>query len=188
MLIYGRTFDICANVYIHFQRELGEAFTEPLDAPNLPQFRLVEMFISVTDTAQKHYIIKAFTSESHLRIVVATIAFGMGINCPDVRQVVHIGLPSDIESYIQETGRAGRDSKLSVVNLLQTKCVNRDIERSMSDSVKNDTVCRRDQLLDNYSHCDLGSKCLCCDVCKQVCTCRSCDVKLNSFVLLGTCI
>ena len=47
-LIYGRTFDICADVYIHFQRELGEAFTEPLDAPNLQQFRLVEMFTSVT--------------------------------------------------------------------------------------------------------------------------------------------
>ena len=100
------------------------------------------MFTSVTDAAQKDYIIKALTSESHLRIVIATIAFGMGIDCPSVCQVVHIGLPNDIESYVQETGRAVRDRKLSVVNLLQTKCANRDIERSMSD---NNTICRRDQ-------------------------------------------
>jgi ATP-dependent DNA helicase RecQ len=78
------------------------------------------MFTSVTDSEIKEEIIKLFTKESDLRIVVATIAFGMGIDCGDVREVIHVGAPDDVESYIQETGRAGRDSLAALAMLLVT--------------------------------------------------------------------
>lgn len=49
--------------------------------------------------------------EGRLRVVVATVAFGMGLDRPDVRAVLHLGLPPSFENYVQAVGRAGRDGQ-----------------------------------------------------------------------------
>ena len=75
-----------------------------------------------THPTVKVKILEQFTSpSSSLCVVIATVAFGMGVNCPDVRQIIHWGVPEDTEIYIQESGRAGRDGKLACV-LFFFKC------------------------------------------------------------------
>lgn len=69
---------------------------------------VVEAYHAGLSAGKRRSIQKSFM-EGELRIVVATVAFGMGINKRDIRAVIHYDMPKSFESYVQEIGRAGRD-------------------------------------------------------------------------------
>ena len=70
---------------------------------------MVDMFFQGTEAKIQENIIRNFTTSSPLRIVICTVAFGMGIDCNDVCLIIHYGPPTDAEMYVQEIRRGGRD-------------------------------------------------------------------------------
>lgn len=182
VIIFCSTFSECSSLYLLFQTHLGSDFLYPSDAPNLSKFRLVDMFTSCTEVCVKNQILQSFTSpNSPLRVVIATIAFGLGIDCPDIRQIVHLGPPDDVESYLQATGRAGRDGKPSTAVLLKKKR-RHPVDRAMQEYLDNLTVCRRDTLFrdfESYIPPSLVSQCMCCDICSKSCTCAKCQASCS---------
>lgn len=73
-------------------------------------------------------------SEGSLRVIVATNAFGMGIDKPDVRLVVHVDLPDSLEAYFQEAGRAGRDGEQAYATLLYANSDGTKIKKRLKDA------------------------------------------------------
>ncbi len=96
---------------------------------------------AVKDERQKAW------QEDEVRVMVATNAFGMGIDKPDVRMVIHIDCPDSLEAYFQEAGRAGRDGEKSYAVLLYDNSDERKLKRRIDD-----TFPEKELIKDIYEH------------------------------------
>ena len=100
-LVFCRKYQDCSELYLTLRTTLGANFTDPPGYPDLHSFHLVEMYTRAATTDMKENILSSFTqTASKLRLVIATTAFGMGIDSPDIRQVIHSGPPCCLEEYV----------------------------------------------------------------------------------------
>lgn len=96
--------------------------------------------------------------DDKVRVIVATNAFGMGIDKPDVRLVVHLDLPESLEAYYQEAGRAGRDEKYSYAVILYGPSDVADLHKKVEEAHPPLELIRRVyQCLANYYQLAVGS-------------------------------
>uniref|UniRef100_A0ABM0MP67 DNA 3'-5' helicase n=1 Tax=Saccoglossus kowalevskii TaxID=10224 RepID=A0ABM0MP67_SACKO len=102
-IIYVRSIAQCGAVYAALCNVVG--------SDNFVQGkRLIEMFHAGLVDEDKERIVKEFVKvDSVIRCVIATVAFGMGVDVSDVRCVIHWGVCTSVLEYWQEVGRAGRD-------------------------------------------------------------------------------
>ncbi|XP_019854955.1 PREDICTED: ATP-dependent DNA helicase Q-like SIM [Amphimedon queenslandica] len=168
-VIFVQRYSDCSLLFHTLRRKLGSNLTFPPDYPMLPQFTVIDMYTRASTISKKEQVLSAFcTPNGVLRVVIATTAFGMGVDCSDIHHIIHWGSTSTIEQYVQETGRAGRDGHLSRAILYYGK-PGRFVHQEMKDYGNNHKECRRRMLIQNFMFCDssmfVEDKDHCCDIC-----------------------
>lgn len=101
-------------MYVAINNAVGPDFTDPAKCPDLHAFWRVNMYTKACTAKVKEKILEDFVKPwGILHIMIATTAFGMGTDCPNIERIIHWHPPSGLEGYVQESGRKGRDWRQS---------------------------------------------------------------------------
>ncbi len=179
-IVYG-SLETISSCYLYFSTHLGSEQYEPLGAENVACNRLFTQFHAQYPEHERERIVDGLVQgKSKIRVIFATVAFGIGLDISNIRQVVHIGVPYTMEEYFQEAGRAGRDglpAKAHVYyNSYDISKGKKHLSQVMRDYVQKQK-CKREMILAYFGFQvprTSGPQHECCDYHAKVCNCDDC--------------
>lgn len=182
-IVYCRTYKDLLDVFQEFVVKLNAALVVRDQGQRVG--RLVEKYDACTDASLKARILDNFVRPHGVtRIVIATTAFGMGIDSPNVRRVIHWGPPTSVSMYVQEVGRCGRDQLQSTATLYLKGHAGASLDEDMYNYCQQKDTCRRSLLMTPFlergkDYLKPSLLHLCCDICSLSCECLACDTSVH---------
>lgn len=181
-LICVLTPKTATDLFFYFQEKLGDLGVV-LNDRGLPRGFVADMYTASTEAAYKPIILSEFKSACGItRVLIATVAFGLGVDIPNIRRIVIFGLPRTKMLLVQELGRGGRDGLQATGIIFPFKGrVGKD--EVIEYEIPSDK-CIREFLLEDYtvtsgSVVDMEGrvleceKCSCCSFCANKCSCTT---------------
>ena len=171
-LIYCQTRKQAAIIWRAFKLALGKDMYKGQTL--LPKDCMVEMYHAGTPESSKQHILKFVSLPGgHVRVLICTVAFGMGIDLKCARKVIHFGPSRTAECYLQECGRVGRDGGQSLCVLLYNGFLASRCSDDMKELIISQQKCHRREILKHFpgDHEIVVEGCQCCNVCAKTCMC-----------------
>ena len=176
-IIYCQTVNQCSTLFSLFSALLGSRIYMHSNKPN-PKERLLEMMHARTPDSVKETVLNSMANHNgHIRVLICTIAFGMGVDAKGVRNIINFGPSRNLESYVQESGRCSRDGKPGKCVILYLGRMLTFSSKDMRDYVLTQTCRRQDinryfdipAISNNDTEKPVGHNC--CDNCATYCKC-----------------
>ena len=182
-IIFVEATQAATQIFSYFMNNLHDGSHAYKDRQRCFDNRMIDMYHRHGDEDSKLRVQQVFArADSHIRVVVATVALGLGVDIPDVKFVIHWGAPRSLLQYWQEVGRAGRDGSpaLAVMCMKGSGHINGEV----ADCFNNEG-CSRQMVLATFLGgkvpCNQECACACCSHCAQKCACGE-DASLKAMI------
>ncbi|CAC5425085.1 unnamed protein product [Mytilus coruscus] len=171
-VIYVENLESLGYYFRYLEYELKE---KGYNGENITENRMFAQYHSDYPETMKQHIVKDLCqSKPILRLVLATVALGMGLNAPSIRRIIHCRPPTTLEKYMQEIGRAGRNGDnaeaIMYFNNSDLSKARAGLTSSVIEYCKNETKCFRKLLVKYFGFDDIlyaGDKKRCCSFCSS---------------------